>query len=116
MIEDEYLLRYLMGFLTLEEQHTVSNLCKRMKSLIVMPKHYGKIKHFEELTKQYTVRYLVDCVQTYTQAYILYNNIPPIMRDYYITSLQDRHTKKLFRNIMYRESLQEPKAKLLRVR
>lgn len=118
MIVDDYLLKYFLSFLGDEELFQMSKVSKRMKTMIHIPEHYGKRKHFKKLTKKHTIGFLFDCVQNYTQAFVLYTSLPNIMTKYYITSLKDRHIKKIFRNIMYREyttSKQQPMSKLLRV-
>jgi len=118
MIDDDYLLRYLLSFLEEDQLFQMSKVSKRIKSMIHIPEFYGKKKHFKQLTKKHTIGFLFECVQNYTQAIILYTTLPNVMTKYYISSLKDRQIKKIFRNIMYRNdttSKQQPLTKLLRV-
>ena len=117
MIDDDYLIGYLLDFLTLEDQFVMSRVSKRFLKLINIPQYYGKKQHFEQLTKKYNLGFLFECVSNYTQALILYNSVPNIMTDYYINNLKDKKIKKIFRNIMYKDCVnRNTKLKLLRVR
>ena len=117
MIADDYLMKYLLDFMTLEEKFEMSKVSKKLSELIDIPKFYGKKQHFENLTKKHNLGFLFECVQNYTQAFILYSSLPNIMTDYYITKLKDRNIKKIFRNIMYKECInRNTRLKLPRVR
>ena len=112
---DKYLFGHLIQFLTLEEQYTLYLVNKTIKSYIRLPKNYGKILHFNKLKKHYTPLFLINCVQNYVQATILYNNFSESILNYYIPCIQCKKTKNIFRKLTYKSYLLQPKAKLLRV-
>ena len=114
MIEDNYLLKHLFGFLGTYDLFQMSKVSKRYRELIDLPENYGKSIHFKKLSKKYNLGFLFDCVKNYDQALVLYQCVPQMMTNYYIQNSQDRHMRKLFRKIMYRNYTM-PKSKLQRV-
>lgn len=113
---DGYVLKHLTSFLTLNDQSKLAKVDKYFNSLIELPNDYDKIVHFNELRKHYSPLFLLNCVQNYTQALILFNNLPRKEINYFLTQVKCRKTKNIFRKLNYNNYLLEPRHKYLKVR
>ncbi len=115
MMLDRYVLDYVTTFLTVDDKYSLSNVNKYFKSLIFVPENCGKMIHLSKLKKNFSMSFLMNCVENYTQALLLFNTTDTKIIEKNLKYVECRNTKKMFRKITYTTCLKRQRSKYLRV-